>query len=136
MRLLLIAALVLSQPVLAQKLDFKVLRGECAGDPSDLRQPQEVQSTWHADGTLELTAWDDESQQLSVVDGSGILDTSTPGTLRLVYLTRFTPIPPDAPIPMCEQSVSLKFFIRGIERADYLITIEKSRLLLRSGIKG
>lgn len=136
MRLLLIAVLLLSQPVLAQELDFEVLRGDCAGGPNDLKELKEVQSTWHADGTLELTAWDSETQEYPVADGSGSLDTSTPGTLRLFYLTKLTPIPPDAPVLMCEDFVRLKFFIRGVERMDYLIIIEKSQLLLRSGIKG
>ena len=137
MRFLLVAAaFFLSHSVMAQELDFKVLRGDCAGGPADLKELKEIQSTWLSDGTLELTAWDSETQELSVVDDSGSLDTSTPGTLRLIYLTKFTPIPPGAPVLMCEDFVKLKFFVRGVRRADYIITIEKSQILLRSGVKG
>ena len=134
--LLLVAVLLLSQPVFAHELDFRVLRGDCAGGPSDLKEVTEVQSVWLADGTLELTAWDSETQEHSVVDGSGSLDTSVPGKLRLINLTKFTPLPPDAPVLMCEDFVKLKFFIRGIGRADYTITIEKSQLVSRTGVKG
>ena len=130
------AAFFLSQPVFAQALEFKVLRGDCSGGPDDLSELKEIGSAWQADGTLELTAWDTESQERTVVDGSGSLDTSTPGILRLIYLTKFTRLPPDAPVVMCEDFVKLKFFIRGLRRADYTVTIEKSQLLLRSGVEG
>ncbi len=137
MRFLPLAAVfLLSQPVFAHELDFRVLRGECAGGPSDLKELTEVQSVWLADGTLELTALDSETQEYSVVDGSGSLDTSVPGNLRLIYLTKYTPLPPDAPVLMCEEFVKLKFFIRGIGRADYTVTIEKSQLVLRASVNG
>ena len=130
------AALFLTQPVFAQVLEFQVLRGDCSGGPDDLSELKDIRSAWKGDGTLELTAWDTESQEWSVVDGSGSLDTSTPGILRLIYLTKFTRLPPDAPVVMCEDFVKLKFFIRGLKRADYAVTIEKSQLLLRSGVEG
>ena len=137
MRFLVVAAvLFFSHAAIAQELDFKVLRGDCAGGPSDMKELKEVQSIWLADGALELTAWDSETQERSVVDESGSLDTSTPGTLRLIYLTKFTPLPPNAPVLMCEDFVKLKFIVRGIERADYIITLEQSQLVLRSGVKG
>ena len=137
MRIFLVAAaFFLSQSVLAQERDFKVLRGDCAGGPTDFNELKEVRSTWQTDGTLELTAWDTETQERSVIDSSSSLDTSLPGTLRLIYRTKFTPLPPDAPVLMCEDFVKLKFFVRGVKRADYIITIEKSELVLRSGVKG
>jgi hypothetical protein len=134
--ILVVLALLFSHSAFAQQVDFKVLRGDCAGGPSDLKQLNEIQSVWLADGTLEITAWDSETQEHSVVDGSASLDTTAPGVIRLIYLTKFIPIPPDAPVLMCEDFVRLKFFVRGVKRSDYFITIEKSQLLVQSRVKG
>ena len=123
-------------PAFAQSLEFNVLRGDCAGGPDDLAQLQQIQSAWLSDGSLEIESWDSERQEYSVVDGSGAMDLSQDGVIRLIYQSKFTPIPPDAPVIFCEDFVRLKFLIRGIERAEYEVTVEKSRLLLRSSVDG
>jgi hypothetical protein len=97
---------------------------------------QQIQSAWLSDGSLEIESWDSERQEYSVVDGSGAMDLSQDGVIRLIYQSKFTPIPPDAPVIFCEDFVRLKFLIRGIERAEYEVTLEKSRLLLRSSVDG
>lgn len=134
--LVLVAALFAAYPAFAQSLEFNVLRGDCAGGPDDLAQLQDVRSEWLLDGSLEITSWDSETQEHSVVDGSGAMDLSQDGVIRLIYQSKFTPIPPNAPVLFCEDFVRLKFLIREIERADYEITVEKSKLLLRSSVEG
>ena len=134
--LVLAAAFFVACPAFAQSLEFNVLRGDCAGGPDDLAQLQQIQSAWLSDSTLEITSWDFETQEHSVVDGSGSMDISKDGVIRLIYQSKFTPIPQDAPVLFCEDFVRLKFLIRGIERAKYEITVEKSRLLLRSSVEG
>lgn len=134
--LILAAAFFVACPAFAQSLEFSVLRGDCAGGPDDLAQLQQIQSAWLPDGTLEVTSWDSETQEHSVVDGSGAMDLSNDGVIRLIYQSKFTPIPPDSPVVFCEDFVRLKFLIRGIKRTEYEITVEKSRLLLRSSVEG
>ena len=130
------AVFFVASPAFAQSMEFNVLRGDCAGGPSDVAELQQIQSAWLSDGSLEISAWDSETQENSVVDGSGIVDFSRPGLIRLVYQSKFTPIPPDAPVVFCEDFVRLKFLIHGIERADYEITVERSRLLHQSSVEG
>jgi hypothetical protein len=130
------AACFVACPTFAQSLEFSVLRGDCAGGPDDLAQLQQIQSTWLSDGSLEIASWDSETQEYSVADNSGAMDLSQEGVIRLIYQSKFTPIPPDAPVVFCEDFVRLKFLILGIERADYEVTVEKSRLLLRSSVEG
>jgi hypothetical protein len=130
------AVFFVASPAFAQSMEFNVLRGNCAGGPGDLAEVQKIQSAWLPDGSLEISAWDSETQEHSVVDGSGILDLSRPGLIRLVYQSTFTPIPPDAPVVFCEDFVRLKFLIHGVERADYEITVERSKLLHQSSVEG
>ena len=134
--LALLLVLVVAQSALAHDVDFRVVRGDCAGGPEDLNALSEIQSAWLADGTLEITAWGTETQERSVVDGSAILDASRPGVIRLIYQSKFTRLPPDAPVLMCEDFAKLIFLIHGLERADYEITIEESQIVLRSVVKG
>ncbi|MEN1973471.1 hypothetical protein WCE34_14270 [Luteimonas sp. MJ204] len=134
--LALLILLILAQPALAQDVDFRVLRGDCAGGPEDLNAVSEIQSVWLADGTLEITAWGTETQERAVVDGSASLDASRPGIIRLIYQSKFTPLPPDAPVLMCEDFAKLIFLVRDLERSDYEITIEESQVVLRSVVKG
>jgi hypothetical protein len=121
-------ALFIACPAFAQSLEFNVFRGACAGGPDDLAELDEVQSEWLLDGSLEVSAWGSETQERAVVDGSGTMDLSKDGVIRLIYQSKFTPRPPGAPVLFCEDFVRLKFLIRGIERADYEITVEQSRL--------
>lgn len=130
------AAFFVACPAFAQSLEFSVLRGDCAGGPGDLAQLQQIQSAWLSDGSLEIASWDSETQEYSVVDSSGAMDLSQEGVIRLIYQSKFTPTPPNAPVVFCEDFVRLKFLIRGLERADYEVTVEKSRLLLRSSVEG
>ena len=130
------AVFFVATPAFAQSMEFNVLRGDCAGGPGDLAEVQKIQSAWLSDGSLEISAWDSETQEHSVVDGSGIVDFSRPGLIRLIYQSKFTPIPPDAPVVFCEDFVRLKFRIHGVERADYEITVERSRLLHQSSVEG
>lgn len=134
--LLTIVALMFSQSVFAQQLEFKVLRGSCASAPEDLSELTKIQSSWLPDGTLEISTWDTESQEETVIDGSGSLDVSRPDIIRLIYQSKVTPLPPNAPVVMCEDFIKLKFSITGLKRSDYEITVEKSRPLLSSSIKG
>ena len=133
--LALLLALTFAHPALAHDVDFRVLRGDCAGGPEDLEALSEIKSAWLGDGTLEIVAWGTETQERSVVDGSASLDVSRPGVIRLIYQTKFTRLPPDAPVLMCEDFAKLIFLIRGLERADYEITIEQSTVVLRSAVK-
>ena len=130
------AAVLVASPALAQSLEFNILRGDCAGGPSDFQELQKVQSTWLMDGSLEILVWDSETQEHTVIDGSGTADFSKPGFIRLIYQSKFTPNQPGAPVVFCEDFVRLKFLIHGIERADYEITVEKSRLLHQSSVEG
>ena len=112
--LVLAAAFFVASPAFAQSLEFNVLRGDCADGPDDLAQLQKVQSAWLSDGSLEITSWDSETQEHSVVDGSGAMDLSQDRVIRLIYQSKLTPIPPDAPVLFCEDFVRLKFLIHGI----------------------
>ena len=134
--LLAIVALVFSQPAFAQHLDFKVLRGSCAGAPDDVSEITKIQSSWRPDGALEVSIWDTETEEERVIDGSGSLDISRPGVIRLIYQSKVTPLPPDAPVVMCEDFVRVKFLITGLKKSSYEITVEKSHPLLSSSIKG
>ena len=125
-----------ASPAFAQSLEFKVLRGDCAGGPDDFSEPQQIQSVWLSDRSLEISVWDTETQEHAVIDGSGAADFSKPGVIRLIYQSKFTPLQPGAPVVFCEDFVRLKFLIHGIERTDYEITVEKSRLLHQSSVEG
>jgi hypothetical protein len=134
--LLAIVALLFSQPAFSQHLDFKVLRGSCAGAPDDFSELTKIQSSWRPGGELEVSIWDTETEEERVLDGSGSLDTSRPGVIRLIYQSKVTSLPPDAPVVMCENFVRIKFLITGLKKSNYEITIEKSHPLFSSSIQG
>lgn len=129
-------ALLLPLPALSQSVDLKVLRGDCAGAPPVQAELTTLRSSWIGPDTLEVTAWDSEDSEHSVMDNSASLDTSVPGTLRLFYRINIKRLPPDAPVVMCEDFVKLKFVVRGVRRADYKVSVEKAQLVLQSDIEG
>jgi len=132
MNYLLALLLLLPLSVGAQTVDFDVKRHGCAPDGD----PTEVQSTWLGDDSLELVAWDTESQTSEVVDGTASIDTSKPGSIRLFYATKYTPLPPDIPLLSCHSWVQLRFVIHGLKRAPYKISIEKAQGFRETAVGG
>ena len=122
-------------PVPSPEVAFTVQRGDCAS-PEDVGDWKKVGSTWRADGSLEVSLWDTESQTYSVVDDSASVDASTPGTLRLFYRVKTTTLPPDAPVLFCEDWVKLTFVIEGVQRAPYQVTVETTQLVRQTKVEG
>lgn len=124
-------------PAAAGHVAFTVKRGDCASpDELDLDHWKEVKSQWRSDGALEVTLWDTETQEYSVIDDSASLDTSAPGTPRLFYRVKRTTLPTDSPVVFCEDWVKLTFVIPGVARAPYRVTVETTQLVREGDIEG
>jgi hypothetical protein len=123
-----------SMPAMAQEMQFQVLREDAVGElPSDLRLGR-VETKWLPDGALEIVAWDSESCDYDVVDGSGELDVSIPQVIRLSYRVHQPPPPGfEAPVVFCESVVKLRFVVRGIPRTEYQVYVEHSMVLRSPG---
>ncbi|WP_197427076.1 hypothetical protein [Noviluteimonas gilva] len=125
-----------ASPIAARhEVALTVQRGDCAS-PGTGDDWKVVKSAWRADGSLEVTLWDSETQTYSVIDDSASVDASVPGALRLFYRTRQSTLPPDAPVFFCEDWVKLTFVIRGLSRAPYQVTVESTQVVRQAGIDG